>query len=223
MPTISWTVPVETMAAVFQTDSDWAMLGFSFTKRAIIFDARNKLLNDAIMWGYTHILFLDDDTLPYSRDYLKLLLEADKDIVMWVYRWRTNTEILSIYKLWEPLEQWLVNYVPYKEIDWSWLQEVANWGCGCVLIKRDCFVDMYNKYKTAPFEFKTITYHKRGWERHEFNASDIWKLVEQNEFAFKPMGEDLIFFERARSLWYRIFAHSDVKLRHIGDPYVISV
>lgn len=50
-------------------------------ERKIIHVARNEAIKMTLQGKYDYLLFCDDDNAPIHDDALKLLIEADKDVV----------------------------------------------------------------------------------------------------------------------------------------------
>lgn len=228
MPTIDWKIPVDTVETLVTVDTSWIEVWYWFTKRSIVFDARNRLVWDAVEYWYDYILFMDDDNPVLTwNNFLKLMLEDISlpwvDIVTGLYKSRTIKDILNVYEIWKDKKTDMYDYIPLKEVDWEWIKKVANCWCWCVLIKREVFETLYNKYYQTPFEYKRVEYLKRWEEYVEFNWKAIQYLERENSIYVKPLSEDLLFFERAVKEWFSIYADERIRCGHIWIPQMITV
>lgn len=228
IPTITWSIPVETVKSLLFMDSWWHNISFSTTSRVLIHSARNLAMNDVVMKDYDYLLFLDDDNPTYNRNFLIDLLEAKKDIITWVYRLRWK-EWLSVYKIVED-EKWVPNYVPYNKEELDTQEEVfeIDWTSGwCLLISKKVCQEMVDKYYGSAFENWLVEYYKtEAWTFKEFTMKNfLWGHKPDKELLLftRDMSEDLIFSERAKDLWFKIYCHKNVKCYHIWKEKLLEV
>lgn len=143
---------------------------------------------------YTHILFVDADTIP-DRNSLTKLLSHDKDIVSGL------TPILK-YNIEEKIWGTLDNCFTHQDKDENGkdrthsvtrntgLQKIWRCGTSCLLIKREVFEKLEKPY----FKF------------------------ELNEDGTIPTrSEDLYFCDKAREAGFEIYADTDVICNHLKD------
>lgn len=86
---------------------------------------------------YTHIWFVDDDTTPKRPDALKLLLDADKDVISGVYRvMKMDTDGVK-----KPVNMVAVDAPDdeYYPVGGTGIGKITASGAGCLLIKREVF------------------------------------------------------------------------------------
>lgn len=239
MPTISWEIPVSMVNFLLSMNKSWCELTFRTSSRLLIHSARNIAVESCIKENFDYLLFLDDDNPPTHTDFLQRLLSHDVDIVSWVYRQRTDSKKLSICK-WEiQPETGMMRYVPYENLKTKWqdLMQVENTGCWCVLIKREVCEALYNKYLQRPFENRVINYYKTKSMQPtdmKFMEDNIQNIVtvephidedswEKMIFQARELSEDYLFFERARQLWFKVYADPLVKCRHIWPHTILEV
>jgi len=226
MPCGDWKVPIEMAKYLMSLESDGIEIWFWHVVRQIIHRARNILMKEAIDWDFDHIRFLDDDNIPEQFDALKILLADWKDIVTGIYRGRQYPNMLTVFK--EKFDaDWFVEYEPYTNLNVSkWpVVEIANCGTGCVIISRKVICDMMEKYNEEPFEFPTMKYIKTPEWVEEFTIEAMQKIPDWEWFKMckKHISEDLLFFERAKRMWYKIYADTRVTLDHIWLAEIVKV
>ena len=234
MPSLDGNMPIEMVSAILSVE--WSgkdfQVGYAFVKRAMIHLARNSILRSAIEWDYDYVLFRDNDNPPESPDFLKILFEDIEksdwtmDIVSGVYWMRQNNKSTVFDEYIE--EGGFVNYINTVSMDLSKgvVQEVGNIPTGCVLMKIEVVRKMLEKYSNDPFECRNVTYVKHMWEREEFDIKKIWEYNDKNdnlEYSVMQRWEDLLFFERCKKLWYKLYVDTRVLMWHLSDPNNVKV
>lgn len=195
------------------------------TVRQDIVRARNNIIKEFLKTDCEYLLFLDDDNIPDSIDFIDRMLEARKHIISALIPTRTLSEngnhLLCIFYentngYWEH-QYWQYTNIP----NWD-LTEIANCGMGCVMIKRNVIEDISKKY-VYPCMMWEYWYYQSGAGYLREDDIDIYKL-EEGRLRFKRfMSEDLLFFERCRWLGYKIYAHKNVTCSHIWENKIITV
>ena len=140
-----------------------------------------NLIADWIVKGYDYLFAVDHD-VTFAPDTLKKLLEHDKDYVTGVYRQRLDPEVIEIYGL-DNLRK-----PAYSELYGKGLVEIGASGFGCVLVKRDVFVNVGYPY----FVYKDAIDHK------------------------DTFSEDLDFCTKARSKGHKLYVDPSIVCGHIG-------
>jgi hypothetical protein len=199
--------------------------------RKLIHVARNLAINNAIVWKYDYLCMIDDDSVPCRKDALKLLIEADKDIIGWIYRKRSNPDLLCLYEIVEDKKNKFFDFKEYKEIpetDWD-IFEVGNIWTGFVLYKIEFLKKIFWAYDFMPFENKLVhfipTMTNERVEIERFVGSPLikidadWKL----KVMKVPLSEDLLFHNRARLWGYKIYTHKQVLVDHYEGQKLLSV
>ena len=112
-----------------------------------IASVRNSIVEQAVLAGCTHLLFMDTDQ-NYPIDVVEKLVAHKKDIIGAKVHMRYPPFMPTIYRYDKKVEQYYI----LKEEEWvnkEELIEVDATGTGCILIKTDVFLDM----KQPWFEF----------------------------------------------------------------------
>lgn len=162
----------------------------SFLIGSLIYDARNKLVEQALQLEADYIMWFDSD-MVFSADTLQRMMETlDKhpeiDILSGLYfrRGKPYTPVLFDQLDYdaEKLTCDFKDTLTYPDE----LFEVAGCGFGCVLMRTDCLIDLGGKY------------------------GGTW---------FSPLGnvgEDCAFCIRARAEGYKIYCNPSIKLGHMS-------
>lgn len=203
---------------------EWWAYSKAYVSRTPIHMARNILIEKMLEWNFDYLIMFDDDQLPMSKDAFYRLLVADKDMVAGCVRYRKKSEYISICKK-EKFEkagaEWMRSYKPYKEIPSQWLFQVDNAGTGMCCISRKVCEFMHKTYNKEPFESKSTTYTKQvdgEWREVGYNTAEPepkdWKI----QLVRRVLSEDYLFFERAISHWFELWADWQAKAYHFWDP-----
>ena len=97
IPSFTWQVDFRVHDAIeAMIVPEWFEIEKRWSQEKLIHASRNEAIKDCIVWKYDYLLFCDDDNAP-KKDALKLLLEADKDIIGWIIRKRNGSNMLAIY------------------------------------------------------------------------------------------------------------------------------
>lgn len=167
-------------------------VSFYFTYHVAPVDrARNQIVEYFLKGSFTHLFFIDSDTIP-PRDALERLLSHDKDIVSGL------TPILRL----DPKEGLVThdNCFTHKDIDPNGnvekthiairntgLKEIFRCGAACLLIKRGVF-------ETLSKPYFTFIYNADGTEH--------------------TRSEDINFCDKAIEHGFEIYADTDVVCQH---------
>lgn len=203
----------EVMFSLFNQEMpEWYKLIFnedSIISRQIVHRARNELVRRFLDWRYDYLLRCDDDN-PSTFDWVKRLIESDKDIVSGIVplRWG-NAFNVTVNGTWLKTLKWMDDVFEIENF-WTWF----------CLLKRQVVKDVFEAtgwypYMFSPWEFvwnlKTWLelYNKQRWE---------------NKYAYKDgkiyirkweIGEDLYFGIKAKELWYKMYANKYAICKHL--------
>ena len=201
---------------------EWYEVEEKVIVRTMIHTARNFAVQTALLRDFDYLLFCDDDNAP-EKDALKLLLEADKDIIGGLIRWRQFPHKLCIFDQ-QPDKHGFREYVQMQRVPIvpDDVFEVANIGTWFVLYKREVLETLWEEYNHYPFEFKVAHYIPLiTWSRVELEKAypkflPIFRYEEDNSIKIIhfPISEDLLFHERCRYHGFKIYAHMKVCLKH---------
>lgn len=212
---------------------EWYELEEKVIIRTMIHVARNFAVKLTLDGWFDYLLFCDDDNAP-EKDALQLLLEADKDIIGWLIRWRQFPHKLCIFDQ-EPDKDGFRSYIQFQRMPIvpDDVFEVANTWTGFILYKRAVLEKLREEYNHNPFEFKVAHYVQfingsrvelekafpRFMPIFKYQADGSIKIVHA------PVSEDILFHERARYYGFHIYAHKQVRLKHYdtnGDFYSVE-
>jgi len=193
--------------------------------RRPIVDARNILMRECLEKMYDGIVFLDDDNPPIKTTAIDDLIDTWKELVSAVIRKRTDDKSLCIC--------WFDNKEPLKYREWTknkkWVKKCAVFGFGFCYISKNIVIDMMDKYNNSPFWQGFIKYVKtKSWREEldfkHLSTADQFDLTDGKvETRQRMIGEDYLFCERARSIWYTPFANCAVKCVHYREWEVLQV
>ena len=206
---------------------EWFEIEEKVIVRTMIHTARNFAVKTALKGNFDYLLFCDDDNAP-EPDALKLMLEADKDIIWGLIRWRQFPHKLCIFDQ-EPDEHWFREYIQFQRmpiVD-SEVFEIANTWTGFILYKRAVLEKLWEEYNHYPFEFKCAHYVQFiNGSRVELEKAfpkflPIFKYQADGSIKIihMPISEDLLFHERCRYHGFKIFAHKNVRLKHYDTDW----
>lgn len=235
MPTITGSIPNEMVNILMKLNNWDIQVSFMTTTRLLIHSARNLAIQKTIEWWYDYLIFLDDDNPPKQLDFIPRMIKHWKDIVVWVVRQRWATAKLSIYKNKIDTETGIMRYEAYKNIKskrWDLIEVDNSWWALCVLSRKVC-EDMRNNYWGYPFESTITKYYRTeeeqptGMKYVEANMSKVNQYKpDVSDWGMKlysrELWEDLLFFERAKQLWYKIYCDTKVHAYHIGKPVILE-
>lgn len=159
----------------------------SFVVGSLIYDSRNKLVEQALKLGADYVMWFDSDMIFQSDTLIKLMNDLDdgKDFVSGLYFRRTNPFTPVLFKKLEVDENGEPTHEGYDDYP-DEIFEIAGCGFGCVLMKTDMLIDMANEYGA------------------------VWFAPIGN------IGEDCAFCIRARNMGYKLYCDPNVKLGHMG-------
>lgn len=234
IPCYTWEIHDEVRKAIDNLIiPEWYELEEKVLIRTMVHVARNYAIKIALNEWFDYLLFCDDDNAP-EKDALKLLLEADKDIVGGIIRWRQFPHKLCIFDR-EPDKDWFRKYVQFQRMPIvpDDVFEIANTWTWFILYKRAVLEKMREEYNHNPFEFKVAHYVQfinGSWcelEKAFPRFMPIFKYEKDGsiKIVHAPVSEDILFHERAKYQGFHIFAHRKVCLKHYdtnGDFYSVE-
>lgn len=183
------TVPVQFCDSLFRLRKP-AGTAYAIKSGALIYDARNTFVANAIAQGIDRILWLDSDMVfaPDTLEKLSADMDAGMDFVSGIYFKRHLPTMPVIYKTLEygvkdsAVQASAEGYLDYPQ---DTIFEIQGSGFGCVLTKTEIL--------------------KAVWEKHGP--------------PFDPMtqiGEDLACCVRLKEMGVKMYCDSRVKLGHVG-------
>ena len=174
--------------------------------------ARNYIIEMAIRLNVDYLFFADDDgVLP--PDTLVKLLEDDKDIVgapMMTRNVRDNGKhalcVFEKFDFYIGDGKTVNKYRPIQKLDneKGHLFSVDAIGAACMLIKKDCFLALFQKHNGRPFEFI-----------HEVHET------KEHGVTLRNISEDMCFSERAKQEGFDIWVDTRIRPVHLGKPELV--
>jgi FkbM family methyltransferase len=147
-------------------------------------DQVRNLIAHWIVDGKFDYLFSVDSDISFPSDTLKKLLAHDKDIVTGVYRQRKDNVVLELYG-----PNGNINLSELQQHQHDKLYPVDGCGFGCVLVKRQVFVDI---------GYPQFQYHSAIDHQH-------------------TISEDVDFCRKAKARGYFAYADLTIKCKHHGS------
>lgn len=226
IPTL-WTVPTSMCTNLMKLNSKHKIEVIT-TSNVLIHSARNLAIDQMLDNNSDYLVMIDSDNPCIYNDFVDIMVWHKKDIISGVIRLRNRQDDLNI--CFTQKIEWMNAYINYQNIDWlDDLQEVWNCGSWLICLSRKVCEDMKNNYP-RPFENKMTYYiQKEWWEYIEFSPKifkDKWFATNKNwwlNLRFRELSEDYLFFERAQSLGYKVYADTRLKCVHLQDQKYIEV
>lgn len=195
VPTFDGHIELETTIAIVEMCKEHDAVFFP-VRGYDVASARNYAAHEAVNGGYTHLLFIDSDTVPPTNA-LTMLLERNHPVEVGAYVWCADYSKTIISRLEEPRGliydgERLISCSEVKELQGEELQ-IGGAGLGCALISTEVL-----KQLNAP------------WFR--------WVIYDNGE----ELGEDCYFAELCRMNNIPMYLDSRVLCGHI-KPYKFEV
>jgi hypothetical protein len=187
----------------------WAMMGIRYNwpliGRDFVHAARSTFVAAALLGGYTHIFFLDDDAL-ITPDLLPKYLLHDRDVVITPFWLRRHPHTCGVKVSTTGDFEDIHSYRTLTDQDLHrGLLEVDGGGTHAMLINTDVF---RRRGATAT---EQMTFE-------EEDASGIWPHF----FMPREGTEDMAWCQRARRKGIRLWCDTDAEAGHMGFPRVIT-
>lgn len=180
---------------------------FSVIERQATVKARNYFVKMALDEGFDYLLMIDDDN-PVPSDTLKVLLEADKDVVIAPILARNPVggefPLCAFYAEEHKLKDGrkVKLYDNIKDFrDEGPLHQIDAGGTGCMLIKRSVLERLYEKFKGEVFALGDETFEEQ--------------VIRGKKIDRRTMSEDVEFCERAVEEGFEIWLDDRIRPKHI--------
>lgn len=157
--------------------------------------ARNFCVLHFAQTDNTHLFFIDNDVVP-PEDALEKLVAADKPVISGLYHHMRQDDRFE-----EPVKKWCVfrygqdhkgDYGLQPVEDGFGVVPIKRAGAGCLLIRRDVL--------------EAVGY---PWFRFKYH-----------EYGVMQYGEDIDFCQKAEKAGFELFAHFDVKCKHLKEIFI---
>lgn len=159
--------------------------------RITVHEARNLLVQQALKWNATHLLFIDDD-MVFPPAAAEKLIDLDKDIVCALAYQRRPKFLPCIYTI-KPDENGIMQINHIEDAENTGVIEIDACGSAFILIKTEVFKKLELPWYT--WGDKTLgVYEDKG-----------------------GLGEDIGFCVKAKRAGFRVFCDTDLIINHLGD------
>lgn len=155
--------------------------------------ARNALAQMALDYGFTGIIYIDDDMVYDDPDIIIKLVEHNVDIVGVRAYTRSAPHYPCVFYRGGNSDEF------YQEVDFSCvgLREVDALGMSMCYVNTDVF----RKFPAPWFEFGKVKVLGKGDDR---------------------FGEDLYFCKKAKEAGFKVHCDTNIEIAHIGDNKIIT-
>ena len=160
---------------------------------------RNYLTSDFLDSDCTHMLFVDSDIL-FTADQIGRLASRDLDIVGGLYPKKAQGEV-----------QWVLNTLPEQNsIGEDGLMEVRYIGTGFMCVARRVF----ERIIAEKGESIRYTDDCDGKKRYDFWSFGTYEYPDGSK---RYLSEDWWFCQLARDLGFKVWADTNIRLKHSGS------
>lgn len=187
----------------------WA--GMSYVADSLVTRARNVLTQRFLDSEHSHLMWVDSDLVFTPDDVRRIIaaLEGGAQIVG------------GMYPLKQPQLSWCLNEMPGETVRENGLQRVKYIGTGFMAIERSVFYRMACAFPEIAYHTdcnEGLTSNNGGMPRcvHDFWSVGVYRPPGQVGGCGRYLSEDWYFCQRAELLDIPVFAHTAVKLKHIG-------
>ena len=107
----------------------------------------------------------------------------------------------------------LIEYEKFKTIPDEPLVEVDALSTSCMLLNRDCIVQIYDRFGGKPYEDR-IEWYTEAWEIVDV---DVDSADEEKTLICNHISEDMLFCKRAKAIWFKIFVDTTINAEHLVE------
>ncbi len=205
-------------------------VGFTLLKSSLVTQGRNlcvsNFLNEEALPGknFTHMLFIDSD-IAFKPDSIFRMLEKDKEVIAIPY----PIKHVNFDKIWERIQEGKIGdaytmskagfQFPLKaekkdkmKVD-KGVMEVSHAPTGCMLIKRETFLKMIEKYPEKEIVQPNIINGKQEDKKNMYNFFDCIHVPETKKYY----GEDFGFCRLWTKIGGKIYILCTEDIIHIGE------
>ena len=204
------------------------LVSFSLLKSSLVTQGRNlsvsNFLEECEKTPYTHFLFIDSD-IEFTFNTIMKLIAADKDVIAAPYPlkhldWGKIAKRIKDRKIEDGLTMALNGYTwPVKmegksEINIkNGVAEVSHAPTGCMLIKKQVFNTMIDKFPNLRINQPTIINGEEKEKKYFYNFFDTYHEPETKRYY----GEDFGFCKRWSEIGGKCHILVDEYITHVGE------
>ena len=198
---------------------------FQMMKSSLVTQGRNLCVSAFLQTDYTHLLFVDSD-IAFQTDSIFTMLSKNKDIISQPYpiktaKWETLFTKIKDGRVTKP-EQCGQNMNQYpillkdEEHDISvedGVVEVTHAPTGCMLIKRDVFSKLIDKYPNMDIKQKTVIDGEFIDRPHFYAFFDTYYDTQSKRY----FGEDFAFCRLWKNIGGKMYCYINDYITHVGE------
>ena len=190
------------------------------TKSSLVTQGRQLIVSDFLNSDASHLLFIDSD-ISFSIEIIKKMLAADKDIILTPYPLKDFNSEKVIQKIKEGSKldlklianQYTVGLKNNLLSVDKGIAEIERGPAGCMLIKREVFERLIEKYPTRIIKQHVLIAGKAVLKENLYNFFDTFWNEKDNTYT----GEDFYFCKLCTDTGFKIYALVDEYITHNGD------
>jgi len=190
------------------------------TKSSLVTQGRQIIVSDFLSTNASHLLFIDSD-ISFSIETIKRMLAADKDIILTPYPLKdfNSEKVLKKIKEGSTLDlklianQYALGLINNTLNVINGVAEIERGPAGCMLIKREVFIKLIEKYPNRIIKQHTLIAGKAVLRENLYNFFDTFWNEADNSYT----GEDFYFCKLCRDVGFKIYALVDEYITHHGD------
>jgi hypothetical protein len=189
-------------------------------KSSLVTQGRQMIVSNFLETNASHLLFIDSD-ISFEVQTIKRMLAADKDIILTPYPVKdfNSEKVLKKLKEGSTLDLKLIaNQYTLGLIDNvlrvdNGIAEIERGPAGCMLIKREVFIKLIEKYPNRIIKQHTLLGGKAVIKENLYNFFDTFFNEKDNSYT----GEDFYFCKLCRDAGFKIYALVDEYITHHGS------
>jgi hypothetical protein len=189
-------------------------------KSSLVTQGRQIIVSNFLNSKASHLLFIDSD-ISFGVQTIKRMLAADKDIILTPYPVKDFNSEKALKKIKEgsTLDLKLIgNQYTLGLIDAvlkvdNGIAEIERGPAGCMLVKREVFTKLIEKYPNLIIKQHTLLGGKAVIKENLYNFFDTFFNEKNNSYT----GEDFYFCKLCRDAGFKIYALVDEYITHNGN------
>jgi len=197
---------------------------FQLLKSSLITQGRNLCVSGFLESNYSHMLFIDSDIYFNAKSIIEMI-KKDKDIISIPYPLKTimwdkamekikNNSIKNIDDLKKSFNSYPMRVENHKDITLdNGVIKVTHSPTGCMLIKRQVFSKLIEKYPDKGIVQKTVINGEYVNKPHMWNFFDCIHDPETKTY----LGEDFSFCKLWKDIGGECFAYVNDSIIHVGE------
>ena len=190
------------------------------TRSSLVTQGRQIIVSDFLNTDASHLLFIDSD-ISFSIETIKRMLAADKDIILTPYPLKDFSSEKALKKIKEGstldlkliANQYALSLINNTLDVSNGVAEIERGPAGCMLIKREVFIKLIEKYPNRIIKQHILIGGKATLRENLYNFFDTFWNEEDNSYT----GEDFYFCKLCRNVGFKIYALVDEYITHHGD------